>query len=76
MPISIDEYRFPRFVNVEEKKPFSEDSKAKFKDASDNNPIRRYRQDTFPQQGYNPNSNKAITRDVKLDKDEYTLEPY
>ncbi len=76
MPISIDEYRYPRAVNIEEKKPFIEDSSAKFLDASLNNPIRRYRQDNFPQQGYNPNSNTAIPRKVNLDKDEYVLPPY
>lgn len=76
MPISIDEYKFPKFVTVKEKTPFTEDTKAKFMDASANNPVRRYRGDSFPQQGYNPNSNRANVRDVNLDKDEYTLPPY
>ncbi len=76
MPISIDEYRFPRFVTVKEKKPFTEDVKAKFLDASLNNPTRRYRQDTFPQQGYNTNSNKAIITPINLDSDDITLPPY
>ncbi len=76
MPISIDEYRYPKAVRIVDKEPFIEDSSAKFLDASLNNPIRRYRQESFPQQGYNPNSNVAIPRDVKIDKDEYVLPPY
>jgi hypothetical protein len=76
MPISMDEYRFPKFVTPQEKKPFSEDSNAKFLDASLKTPMRRYRQDTFPQQGYNPNSNKAIVTPINLDGDDITLPPY
>lgn len=76
MPISIDEYRFPRFVTYREKQPYSEDVNAKFLDASLNNPIRRYRQDTFPQQGYNPNANKAIITPINLDTEDLTLPPY
>lgn len=76
MPISMDEYKFPKFVTVKEKKPYSEDAKAKYLDASLNNPLRRYRQDTFPQQGYNPNSNKAVITPVNTDSEDYTLPPY
>lgn len=76
MPISIDEYKFPKFVVVKEKQPYSENVSDKFLDASANNPLRRYRQDAFPQQGYNPNTNRAIVVPINLDKDEITLPPY
>lgn len=76
MPISIDEYRFPKFVTVKEKKPYSEDSKAKFQDANLNNPQRRYHADKLPQPGYNPNSNRAVITPINLDSDDLTLPPY
>lgn len=76
MPISIDEFRFPRFVTYRQKNPFTEDINAKFNDAKDNNPIRRYRQDLFPQQGYNPNSNSADTSNINLNRDDISLPPY
>ena len=76
MPISIDEYRFPRFVKYIPKKPFIEDRKAKYLDANLNNPLRRYRSDTFPQQGYNPHSNRAVVNNVNLDREDLSLPPY
>ncbi|MBV5346645.1 hypothetical protein JZU46_00210 [bacterium] len=76
MPISIDEFRFPKFVVYRQKNPFTEDVRAKFDDANLNTPIRRYRQDSFPQQGYNTNSNKANIVNINLNRDDITLPPY
>ena len=76
MPISIDEYRTPTFTTYKAKQPFSEDVRAKFDDANSNNPTRRYRQDYFPQAGYNPNSNSPNIVQVNINIDEVTLPRY
>ena len=75
MPISIDEYRFPKFVKYQQKNPFIEDSKAKFMDGTTYNGLRRFKGDTFPQTGYNPAANSPTVKQVNLDKDEVVLPP-
>jgi len=76
MPISMDEFRYPQFITYKQKNPFTEDIRAKFDDANTNSPIRRYRQDEFPQQGYNPSNNSANIVKVNIDSDNMTLLPY
>lgn len=75
MPISIDEYRFPRFVRITEKKPFIEDSKAKFMDGTYNG-LRRFQGEVIPQPGYNVEANSTTVRRINTDKDDLTLPPY
>jgi len=75
MPISIDEFRFPRFIKYQEKKPFSEDIQAKFMDGTHFNNQRRFHADEFPQAGYNPLANATTIKPVELDNDELTLQP-
>lgn len=75
MPISIDEFRFPRFIKSREKKPFIEDTKAKFMDGTIYNGLRRFQKEEFPQAGYNSASNLTNIRKENLDKDELTLPP-
>lgn len=76
MPISIDEYRFPKFQRHQQQKPFSENKSAKFDAANLHQPLRRYRGESFPQPGYNPNSNQATVRQINIDRDDYTLPAY
>ena len=76
MPISIEEYRTPEFSNYKVKQPFSEDVRAKFDAVNTYNPIRRYRQDYFPQAGYNPNANSANVIKINLDRDDLQLPSY
>lgn len=71
----MDAYRFPEFVKPEEKKPFSEDVKAKFDAEALKTPIRRYRSEEFPQPGYNPNANRMVVRQINIKKDELILPP-
>ena len=78
MPLSIEDFQTPKFVKQKERYPFGEDRKDKFY-ATDNNLVelnsRRYRDSTFPQQGYNVNDNKEPS-DQNVNSDEYTLRPY
>jgi len=75
MPISMDEFRYPRFIRYEEKKPFIEDAKAKFMDGTVFNGLRRFQNEEFPQAGYNPLANIPTIIKVNLDKDDLTLPP-
>lgn len=75
MPISIDDFRFPRFIRSREKKPFIEDTKAKFIDGTVFNGLRRFQGDEFPQSGYNSSANLTSVRKINLDKDDFTLPP-
>ena len=79
MPLSIEDFQEPKFVKQIERKPFGEDRKDKFY-ATDNNletlNLRRYRNGTFPQLGYNVNDNKNKPSDQNINSDEYTLRPY
>ena len=75
MPISIDEFRFPRFIKSKEKKPFIEDGKAKFMDGTIFNGLRRFKSEEFPQAGYNSSANLTSIRKINLDKDDFTLPP-
>lgn len=73
MPLSIEDFRVPKFIKAPETFPFGEDKKDKFYATTGDNHIRRYRNGSFPQQGYNPNANVIEPRDVNINKDEYTL---
>lgn len=80
MPLSIEDFKVPKFVKQAERKPFGEDTKDKFY-ATDNTlkgigNERRYRSGSFPQQGYNVNDNKAVPSDININSDNYTVRPY
>ncbi len=80
MPLSIEDFQVPKFIKQPERLPFGEDSKDKFY-ATDNEIVgigndRRYRDGTFPQQGYNVNDNKNEPSDQNINSDEYSLRPY
>ena len=74
MPISLDEFRFPRFVKYKSKEPFIEDAKAKFMDGVGSN-LRRFHGESFPQSGYNPKANTTSTKPINLETEDYTLPP-
>ena len=75
MPLSIEDFREPKFIRWKEKKPFGENIKDKFYELSDR--PRSYRSDdgTFPQEGYVPSRNQATPRKVNLAVDNVTLQP-
>ena len=80
MVLSIDDFRDPKFVIQKVRQPFGEDVADKFY-ATDNNVIdigneRRYRNGTFPQQGYNVNDNTKEPIDQIINNDSFTLRPY
>lgn len=74
MPISIDEFRFPRFIRHEQQNPFIEDRKAKFLDGSFNG-LRRFHGESFPQPGYNSSANITSIRPINLDQDDLSFPP-
>lgn len=76
MPITMDAYRFPAFQKYKQQEPFTESKSAKFEAADMQTPIRRYRSESFPQAGYNPNSNSATVKKVNINTDNYTLPSY
>ena len=79
MPLSIEDFQEPKFVKQIERKPFGEDRKDKFFATDDIKEVlnsRRYKDSTFPQQGYNVNDNKAEPADQNINADEYTLRSY
>jgi len=76
MPLSIDDFRYPKFVKQNKRYPFGEDKKDKFYATTGDSHIRRYKLGSFPQQGYNPNSNVVEPKDININTEEYTLPPY
>lgn len=74
MPISMSEYRTPTFSTYQEKKPFSTKNNAKYQAASGYIPMRRYRSESFPQAGYNPEANSATVKKINLDRDDISFE--
>ena len=75
MPISIEEFREPKFITPKPKLPFGENSKDKFLDFTTRPRNYRGRDNVpgFKQEGYNPNSGIAVPRDVNLNSDDLTL---
>lgn len=65
MPITEDDIRSPKFVKLKTKYPYSENRKDKFFDLTYDN-IRRYRADSYPQSGYNPESNTITVKKQNL----------
>lgn len=76
MPLTIDDFRVPKFVKQPERYPFGEDKKDKFYATTGDEHTRRYRSGKFPQQGYNVNDNKSIPADQNINSEDYSLRPY
>lgn len=75
MPISIEEYRVPKFIRIRPTYPFTDDPKAKYIDGNDR--PRSYKGRTqFPQQGYNPHSNRATPEHININTEDLILPPY
>lgn len=75
MPISIEEFREPKFIKQEERWTLVPNEKARFI-RHDEYP-RNYRGDngTFPQAGYNPNHQSTTVEKINLFTDNYRLKP-
>lgn len=74
MPISLEEFREPKFIKMKERWPLSDNQKDRFIDFTTD--TRRYRGEFgFKQPGYNPNHNSTKVEKVKLDVDNITLKP-
>ena len=72
MPISIDEYREPRFIKLDEGATMSRDDAEKWY-KFDTNP-RGFREG-FKLPGYNPNHNSTTVEKVNIDNEELQLKP-
>lgn len=79
MVLSIDDFRFPKFVIQKERQPFGEDSNDKFyatDNTKSNSNARRFRDGNFPQQGYNVNDNTKEPIDQNINNESFALRPY
>jgi len=76
MPIDMSAFATPKFIKYKISYPFSENRKDKFYATTGDNHLRRYRDGSFPQNGYNPNANVAEPKKVNINNDDYTLPPY
>jgi hypothetical protein len=78
MPISLEEYRLPKFIKIKEEKPFSYNSSDKFYSTKDKEQYRRFRSENgdFLQQGYNPSHNVSMVKKININTDDYTLPRY
>ena len=76
MPISMDAFAYPEFVKYKPLLPFGENKQDKFYATTGDSHKRRYKNGSFPQQGYNPHLNQAKPRKININKDDYTLPPY
>ena len=72
MPISIDEYREPKWIKMKEGATMSRDNKEKWY-KFDTDP--RGWRDGFLLPGYNPNSNSVSVEKIRIDNEELQLRP-
>jgi len=76
VPLTIEDFKEPKFVKQAERKPFGENTKDKFYATDDTNEVlnsRRYKDGTFPQQGYNVNDNTNEPIKQNVNSDEFSL---
>ena len=78
MPRDMTDYRVPKFVKPKPLLPFGESAKDKFMKFEEY--PRNYRgrdgNPGFPQGGYDPRANSPTVKDIKLDVDELSPEPW
>lgn len=71
MPISIEDYREPKFIKYKTRYPLSEDSNDRFY-KFETNP-RSYRGGAFKQPGYNPKHNSTRVEQINVNSDGITI---
>lgn len=75
MPVSMDEYRNPRWVsasNLDKATLSRDDNERYYKFETDPRGFR----DGFKQAGYNPNHNSARVENIRINSDNITLKGY
>ncbi len=81
MPISIDEYRVPKFIRFKNRYPLIENGKSRFTDTIVNPRVYEGRSARalevgWKLPGYNPNHNSTSVERINLKNDSISLKPY
>jgi hypothetical protein len=75
MPISIDEYREPKWIRFRERYGVGGSTNKKDRFYKFESNPRAYRGGVFKQPGYNPNHQSISIEKVNLESDDITLKP-
>jgi len=81
MPVSVDEYRVPRWIKIPDRYPMSYNKNDRFNEVCPRHEATRYpgeegREGGWKQAGYNPNSNSTSIEKINLYSDNIQLRPY
>ncbi len=75
MPISLDEYREPKWIRHRKRYTIAGHTDAKSRFMKFEQYPRNYRGGIYPQAGYNPNNQAIRVEKINLERDDYTLKP-
>ncbi len=75
MPISLDEYREPKWTRHRKRYTMAGQTDAKSRFIKFEQYPRNYRGGVFPQPGYNVNHQAIRVEKTNLERDDYTLKP-
>lgn len=81
MPVSLEEYRVPRWVKIPDRYPMSYNKDDRFNEVCPRHAATRYpgeegKEGGWKQAGYNPNQNSTTIENINLYSDNLTLRPY
>lgn len=81
MPISIDEYKQPSFVKLQDRYPMSYDKTDRYNEICPRNFAGRYRGEEgreggWKLPGYNPNHQSTRTERITIRSEDITIKPY
>jgi len=76
MPISMDEYREPKWIRHRKRYTIAGQTDAKSRFMKFEQHPRSYREGVYPQAGYNPNHQTIRVEKINLERDDYTIKPY
>jgi hypothetical protein len=81
MPVSLEEYRAPSWVRLQERYPMSYDKEDRFNEICPRHHPSRYmgsegREGGWKQAGYNPNHQSTQMERIRIRSDDITLKPY
>lgn len=81
MPISIEAYKNPEFIKIQDRYPMSYDKEDSFNEICPRDDVKRYpgtegREGGWKQAGYNPNHQTTRIEKIRVRSDDITLKPY
>jgi hypothetical protein len=80
MPLSLDDFRNPKWTKLEKRYPMSYDEKDKYNEVNPKHEAKRYpgdegREGGWKQAGYNPNHNSTTVERIVVRSDNIQLKP-